>query len=144
MYRLPTTVICVLLFSLFVGSDATLLKPSRKMTGAVLGVCILFSRCTLAVSDDEYFGDTQSSVGSINFNPFASSTDIEESRSRVQLKLTEMKTFPRAGEDVTDLDSLLNLIPSWKYYKVIANEYSKRSSAYKGPDDISTLLMPFM
>lgn len=87
----------------------------------------------------EDFGNTQSSAGSVNLNPFASAQDIEASRAKVRQALVDKEK--RAVGPKSDLDLLLEQIPSWKYYKIIGEEYSKRSAGYDGKEN---LLMPLM
>lgn len=87
----------------------------------------------------EDFGNTQSSAGSINLNPFASAQDIEASRAKVRQALVDQEK--KAAGPKSDLDLLLEQIPSWKYYKIIGQEYSKRSAGYDGKEN---LLMPLM
>ena len=77
-----------------------------------------------SLGDDEYFGDTTTSVGSININIFSPPSSIKKPSIEVNLDdLIEPKN---------ELDKLLNNIPSWKYYKIISKEYSRRSSDFNG------------
>lgn len=88
----------------------------------------------------EDFGNTQSSAGSISLNPFASAEDIEASRAKVRKALQEKAMRPDGPK--SDMDLLLEQIPSWKYYKIISEEYAKRGAGYDGKKE--NLLMPLM
>lgn len=83
----------------------------------------------LSLGDDEYFGDTTTSVGSININIFApgNAGSDASSTSRVERPSLEELLEPK-----NEIDKLLNNIPSWKYYKIISQEYSRRSSDFNG------------
>jgi hypothetical protein len=49
---------------------------------------------------------------------------------------------PDPSKQVESIDEVLKLIPSWKYFKIIAKEYSSRSTNYKEGEE--NLLSPFM
>ena len=53
----------------------------------------------------------------------------------------QAKPDPTAKQ-VESIDEVLKLIPSWKYFKIIAKEYSSRSSSYKEGEE--NLIAPFM
>ena len=90
---------------------------------------LLHSTSTLAIGDDEFFGDTSSSVGSINLNIFAPADDASVKQVRTH---AAEKTVEELIEPKNELDRLLNNIPSWKYYKIISSEYSRRNSDFNG------------
>ena len=46
------------------------------------------------------------------------------------------------GDQVESIEEVLKLIPSWKYFKIIAKEYSSRSTNYKEGEE--NLMAPFM
>lgn len=46
------------------------------------------------------------------------------------------------GEQVESFEEVLKLIPSWKYFKIIAKEYSSRSTNYREGQE--NLMAPFM
>jgi len=52
-----------------------------------------------------------------------------------------IKPDPNAKQ-VESVEEVLKLIPSWKYFKIIAKEYSSRSSTYKEGNE--NLMSPFM
>lgn len=90
----------------------------------------------------EYFGDTSSSVGSIDFNIFRSQSSIDDSRPQIMKKLREAeKLSMKEDGEINEVEKILNFIPSWKYYKIISNEYSKRSAGYNGE---ANLLAPLL
>lgn len=82
---------------------------------------------------DEYFGDTSTSVGSINLNIFNSPEAQAKKRELAKQRAAMAQSAEKSSEkDLTEFGQVLELIPSWKYYKIISQEYSKRSSGYSG------------
>ena len=100
-----------------------------------------------AQANDEYFGDTTSSVGSISLNIFSSPAEREIDRRLALTKIPlAVDSKSPSGEAAgtpspSDFDKVLKLIPSWKYYKIIANEYSRRSTDYTGEENLLAPLL---
>ena len=120
--------------------------PNFAKPKQVIAVCVLISSlCTSAAvragSDDEYFGDTSTSVGSIDFNIFRSQSSIERQKQEVKEKLRQRNQQLNDKQEMNEFDKLLDLVPSWKYYKLISDEYSKRSTQYSGE---ANLLAPLL
>ena len=44
-------------------------------------------------------------------------------------------------EGKNEVDEILDLIPSWKYFKIISQEYSRRSADYTGDDNMLAPLL---
>ena len=68
--------------------------------------------------------------------------DIDSNNNDVSLIVPSRKTIVKIpdedknvqvnpNEQIESIDQVLNLIPSWKYFKIIAKEYSSRSTTYK-------------
>ena len=90
---------------------------------------------------DEEFGDTRSSVGSISLNPFVSKEDLAEAQQKAQRAAAELQVDSASGTAPNPIERVLNQIPSYKYYKIIGAEYSKRSAGFDGSVNP---LMPLM
>lgn len=114
----------------------------KKILNVIISHSILFNSFVLipspSIANDEYFGETSSSIGSIDFNIFKSQKEILKDKEKLQSQLLQLKLSEKENSNIksenenmqNDLDSFLNLIPSWKYYKIIGAEYSKRSNSY--------------
>lgn len=95
-------------------------------------------------------------IVAINISPcFADYLDAIDSKNEVSLtvpsreiviKMPEedlkTRTDGKNAKQVESFDEVLKLIPSYKYFKIIAKEYSSRSSSYKEGDE--NLMAPFM
>lgn len=128
----------------------------KQVLSSVLVAASMTSMQPLSVSayNDENFGDTTISAGSINLNPFASAADLDLSRRTVQQRLkatsqslsdpipTSSQPPPSPTSPISPIEETLRLIPSWKYYKLIATEYSKRSADFAPGSE--NLFMPLM
>lgn len=91
---------------------------------------------------NEDFGDVSTSRGSVSLNPFASQKDLEEARARVRTAATANPPAQESSTSSTsEIDEVLRLIPSVKYFKIIADQYSQRSADYDGS---TNLFMPLM
>lgn len=111
------------------------------------------------LADDEYFGDRSVSYGSINVNIFSASPSAKERAEVLKVVQTEQQSNDeKTGttgttaiqqlqmsntntNDKNDIEKVLDLIPSWKYYKLIGKEYSRRNSGYQGGDDLLAPLL---
>lgn len=139
--------VCIQAFSSYgtktVAKLSILTDSCKKFMVAGLLVSSLSSNPLSAYAgiDDENFGDTSSSVGSIDFNIFRSQRSVEESKLKVQEKLMTIQSQSGIQGSENDFDKVLSLIPSWKYYKIISNEYSKRSTGYTGEPNLLAPLL---
>lgn len=121
----------------------TRVQKNRIVAGYLSLSLLLNSPNLPSFADDEYFGDTSISVGSINTNIFASPLTVEQEKLRAQQRIIECEKLKndQSDKNLNEVEKLLNYIPSWKYYKIIGREYSKRSSGYSCEDN---LMMPLM
>ena len=86
-------------------------------------------------------------------NPTTSFADVEDSNDvsmivpsrnvviKIPADALQAKSDPNAKQ-VESVEEVLKLIPSWKYFKIIAKEYSSRSTNYKEGEE--NLMSPFM
>ena len=77
-----------------------------------------------------------------NQQPSYGDIDIDSNNNDVSLIVPSRKTIVKIpdedknvqvnpNEQIESIDQVLNLIPSWKYFKIISKEYSSRSTTYK-------------
>ena len=116
------------------------LRSVAQRTIAVALVSIPLVTCASGAFDEE-FGDTRSSVGSISLNPFVSKENFVEAQRKAQRAAAELEVKPASGTTQSPIEQVLNQIPSYKYYKIIGAEYSKRSAGFDGSVNP---LMPLM
>lgn len=96
-----------------------------------------------------------SGIVAINISPcFADYLDGIDGKNEVSktvpsreivIKMPEEDLKTTDGKDIKQVESfdeVLKLIPSYKYFKIIAKEYSSRSSSYKEGDE--NMMAPFM
>jgi len=123
--------------------NATALWSMRSLVRRKLATALMvFTTSIHGCRAYEEFGDTSSSVGSVSLNPFASASDIEAARARARLAAAVRATeTTEATSSTSEMDEVLKLIPSVKYFKIIADEYSRRSADYDGS---ANMLMPLM
>jgi hypothetical protein len=115
------------------------LRSVAQRTIAVALVSIPLVSCASGAFDEE-FGDTRSSVGSISLNPFVSKEKLVEAQRKAQ-RAAELEVKSASGTTQSPIEQVLNQIPSYKYYKIIGAEYSKRSAGFDGSVNP---LMPLM
>ena len=77
-----------------------------------------------------------------NQQPSYGDIDIDSNNNDVSLIVPSRKTIVKIPdedkniqvnpkEQIESIDQVLKLIPSWKYFKIIAKEYNSRSTTYK-------------
>lgn len=63
-------------------------------------------------------------------------------RSEIVPSRPTVISLPEERPSDNQIETVLNLIPSWKYFKIIAKEYSSRSTSYREGQE--NLMAPFM
>ena len=139
--------IIYILFVLLAVCDAWSLRLARKVTGSGLALALtVLSAGNLPVGAyeafNEDFGDVSTSRGSVSMNPFASQKDLAEGRSRARIAAAAAEAKPATeAASTSEIDEVLRLIPSVKYFKIIADQYSQRSADYDGSTNLLTPLL---
>lgn len=143
------------LIVLFLGSlslGQTNFSPTKKFLGIassrILVASALLFHGQPSLGEDEYFGDTSTSVGTIDINIFSTPATREEKRLAMLEKLQKKTTTKEQEQESispgsSEWDQFLNLVPSWKYYKIISEEYSKRGLGFD-PDASPNVLAPLL
>ena len=132
---------CALFVVTVVVCDAWNLRLARKGAAVALALTVLSTTAGAYEAFNEDFGDVSTSRGSVSLNPFASQKDLAEARSRARIAAAAAAAKPAAKASTSEIDEVLRLIPSVKYFKIIADQYSQRSADYDGS---TNLLMPLM
>ena len=138
--KIGFTIYFVILSIISVVSSIKIASTSSLFRKKLITVCSIISiSCspviTLASIDSTFIDQATypESVGKIN-----KSNDYEESQTVPSRKIIiSAKDLESTSSSDESLETILQLIPSYKYFKIIAKEYSSRSSNYQeGKDNI--------
>ena len=136
--KIGFTIYFVILSIISVVSSIKIASTSSLFRKKLITFCSIISiSCSpVLASIDSTFVDQATypeSVGKIN-----KSNDYEESQTVPSRKIIiSAKDLESTSSSDESLETILQLIPSYKYFKIIAKEYSSRSSNYQeGKDNI--------